>query len=502
MADTKNMLKTMSDSQQVTARLLFILMLSLAMVAGIALGAGAYILVAPLALLLPAIYLLLRPDICLVFFAGLTLLVSGSLRYFLGLGQFQWALSALGIALLCSSVARASFSRNVSRAPADGMVQAMLLWWAGLIFASAANGLPVLDWLVGIRIYLPVFGIFAYLAYCRPKEQLLQRILLFMVAIASVQWIFSIYQKLVVVPVRIAAHYPGSSFDSIVGSFGGEKFGGGEAGSLGIYLSIMMAVGAALYKYGQLKTHTLIWVFLSGFAGMALIESKVIVVMVPIGCFLVYRDYALRQPGKFLAGAAAIGVLMLGLLVVYYYLHWQADSRGGFSATLAHRFSYIFDPDFKASATNQGRLTTLLFWWKQHSLLDEPLTFLFGHGLASAVYSSSLIGYGSAVLRYGYQLDTTGISKLLWETGAIGATAFLLIFIFGFFRARFLADHPAIPPWHRAAMRGVEAAMVLMALSTFYEVTVVSSPPMQFVAMFMLGYVAYWWRETAPRCRA
>ncbi|MBK7765541.1 MAG: hypothetical protein IPI44_05200 [Sulfuritalea sp.] len=39
--------------------------------------------------------------------------------------------------------------------------------------------------------------------------------------------------------------------------------------------------------------------------------------------------------------------------------------------------------------------------------------------------------------------------------------------------------------------------MLLMPLATIYEVTVVSSPPMQFVAMFMLGYVAYWWRETA-----
>ena len=159
------------------------------------------------------------------------------------------------------------------------------------------------------------------------------------------------------------------------------------------------------------------------------------------------------------------------------------------------RFSYSFDPYFQASTTNLGRVKSLLFWWEKHAL-DDPLTLLIGHGLASAVSSSSIIGEGGAVHRYGIMLDVTGVSKLLWESGLIGLVVFLLIFAFGFFRARSLKVHPALPAWHRAAMVGVEAVMVLMPLSIFYEVTIVSSPPMQFMAMFLLGYVAYWWRET------
>ena len=442
-------------------------------------------------------YLMMRPDVCLVFFTGLTLLVTGSLRYFLGLSQFQWALSGLGVTLLGYALVKRLFSARNQKTVTSGFEIAMLLWWAVLLFSSAANALPPLDWIVGIRIYLPVFGIFAYLAYCQPSEALLKRIILFMAAIATVQWGFCLYQKLNVVPMRIAMHYPGSPWDSVVGTFGGEKFGGGESGSLGIYLSIVVTLMAALSKHRQIKTFLLAFVCLSSFAAMALVESKVIAVMIPVGCFFVYRDYAFKQPIRFIAGAMLTGVFMFGLLVAYHYMYWQTDNNQGLIEALYTRFAYSFDPHFQASTTNLGRVKSLVFWWEKHDLLDNPLTLLFGHGLASAVSSSTVIGEGAAVRLYGVMLDVTGISKLLWETGLIGTAVFLSLFRIGFARARHLIKHPSLPDWHRAAMTGVEAAMVLMPLSVFYEVTVVSSPPMQFTAMFFLGYVAYWWQRTS-----
>jgi hypothetical protein len=485
----------LTENRYASATLLFAGM-AIASLTGAAVGVGWYMLAAPLVLILPAVYLFVRPDIGLVFFAGLTLLVAGSLKYFLGLGQFQWLLSVLGIALLCYSLAHKLFVKMSAQVPAEGITQLMLLWWAGLIFTSIANVQPGLDWLVGLRIYLPVFGIFAYLAYCRPDEKLLKNVVFFMLFITSVQWIFCLYQKLRVVPMRMAAHYPGSPWDSIVGSFGGEKFGGGESGSLGIYLSITLVLAIALKKYGQLKAYPLILILFTSLAAMVMTESKVIALMIPLGCFLVYRDYAFKQPAKFLAGALIVGFSMLGLLVSYYYLYWQTDSRRGLLDAMYARFAYSFDPHFQASTTNLGRVGSIVFWWDKHAILEDPLTFLIGHGLASAVSSSSVIGQGVAVHRYGIMLDVTGASKLLWESGLIGVMAFLLFFVFGFFRARRLKDHPLLPEWHRAAMVGVEAAMVLMPLSLFYEVSVVSSPPMQFMAMFLLGYVVYWWRET------
>lgn len=471
--------------------------LLLAATIGIALGFGLYTVVAPLALLLPAIYLLIRPDISLAFFTGLTLVIAGTIKYFFSFGQFQWALSALGVALLGYSLINTIFSNQVGRKNTGGIGPLLLFWWGALIFSSLANSLPMLDWLVGLRIYLPVFGIYAYLAYCQPKEKLLKVIIFFMLAISTIQWIFCLYQKLAIVPQRIAGHFPGSSWDSIVGTFGGEKFGGGESGSLGIYLSIIFVLTAALRKYGEISKRQSIIIFLTSFAAMAMIESKVIAVMIPLGLFIVFRDYAFKKPVKFFAGCIIVAASMLILLIFYYYLYWQSDNKMDLFDSLYGRFSYSFDPAFQASTTNLGRIKSLIFWWNKHAILDNPLTFLLGHGLASAVSSSSIIGEGVAVKSYGVMLDVTGASKLLWETGVIGLTFFLSIFAIGFTRARQLKTNALIPSWHRAAMSGVEAGMVLMPLSIFYEVTVVSSPPMQFMAMFFLGYVAYWWRETS-----
>lgn len=475
---------------------IFVLMTLFSVLGGIAISLELYVFGAVVISIIPAIYLLTRPELALVFFAVLTLLVSGTLKYFFNLGQFQWMLSALGVLLLAYALVNKLFSKSNTYIPASGIELMLLLWWAGLIFSSLTNVIPVLDWLVGLRIYLPVFGIFAYVAYCRPSEKLLKKIFLFMFAIASIQWLFCLYQKLKIVPARIAMHYPGSAWDSIVGTFGGDKFGGGESGSLGIYLVIIFVFIIALRKYNQIRLLTFYVVLLSSFAAMILSESKVIALLVPLGAFLIFRNYVFKRPVKFFLGAALVISLMFGLLIVYYYLYWQTDNNLGLIDALYGRLTYSFDPYFQATTTNLGRIKSLIFWWDKQSILESPLTLLFGNGLSSSVSNSSIIGEGVAVQRYGYMLDVTGISKLLWESGVIGTLVFLLSFVFGFLRANSLKNTLSLPPWHRATMAGVEVAMVLMPLSIFYEVTVVGSPPMQFMAMFLLGYIVYWWRES------
>jgi hypothetical protein len=469
----------------------------LAASAGIGIGLGQYLLVAAMLFAIPTVQLLKNQQLVLFAFAGLTLLITGTLKFFWELSQFQWILSVLGVILLSYVALKRTFETATQKTDFFGDLTAIGLWWIIVIFSSTANGLPALNWLVGLRIYLPAFGVFAYIAYCRPGEQLLKSIFIFMLAIASMQWAFCLYQKLYIVPIRLAGNYPGSAWDSIVGTFGGDKFGGGESGSLGIYLSLMVILAIALKKQGQLKT---IWFSLAifpSFAAMAIVESKVIALLIPAGIFLVYRNHAVTKPVTFIAGSFCVAFLMLALLVSYYYLYWQTDNNKSFLDALFDRIFYSFDPQFQASATNLGRVKSLIYWWDHHSLFDNPLTLLFGHGLASAVSSSSIIGEGTAVRAHAVMLDVTGISKLLWETGLVGSLTFMSIFVMGALRARQLKTNLAIPIWHRASMQGVEAGLALMPLTIFYEVTIVSSPPMQFTAMFFLGYVAYWRRESS-----
>lgn len=468
----------------------------IAVFAGLALGSGTYMLAAPIAALLPAALLVLRPDLCVIAVAGLTLLVAGNLKFFFGLGQFQWLLSGLGITLLLIALIRSLFGRDRLKSVPTGIEVLLLFWWLVLISASIANLVPVLDWFVGVRIYLPFVGVFAYIAYCRPSDRLLKGLFLFLMMVASVQWMFCLYQKFVVVPQRIAGGYPGSPWDSVVGTFGGDKFGGGESGSLGVFLAITLTIAAALHKAKMLGGVAFSAIMVCGLVAVGLTESKVVVLLVPLGLLIVYRDYLLKHPVRFLFG----GMLMIGfvvaLLAVYHYVYWQSESRLGLLDSIIQRLGYSFDPNFRVTTLNLGRIGSLTFWWSSHSILDNPLTFLLGHGLASAVSVSSVIGMGTAARTYGYLLDTTGATKLLWESGFLGLLLFLMMFVMAFFRAHRLARIGSIPPWHRAVLTGVQAAMVLMFLAVFYEVTTVSSPPMQFVNMLLMGYIVYWWRET------
>jgi hypothetical protein len=471
--------------------------LFIAAVIGMSLGAGFYPVAAALVAALPAFFLLMRPAVCLVAMAGFTLVIAGTLKFFFGLSQFQWAISALGMMLLLVAFVKIAFGKAAAIQPAaSGIGVLFVLWWMVIIVASLGNMPPMLDWIVGIRIYLPFLGVFAYIAYCRPSERLLKGLLLFLLAVASVQWVFCAYQKFVIVPQRMGGGYPGSPWDSIVGTFGGEMFGGGESGSLGVFLAVSLTLAAALHKAGMLRGAAFAAIMFLGLAAMGLTESKVVVLLVPLGALLVYHDYLLKFPARFLLGAALTIAVVIGLLALYHHLYWQASTRLGLIDSIIQRLGYSFDPNFRVSALNLGRIGSLVFWWDSHSILDNPLAFLLGNGLASAVGASTLIGMGSATRVYGYVLDSTGASKLLWESGLLGLLLFLSLFVVGFFRARRLARLDSVPPWHRAALGGVQAGMVLMFLAVFYEVTTVSSPPMQFVLMLLLGYIVYWWRET------
>jgi hypothetical protein len=468
----------------------------IAVFTGLALGLGAYVLVAPVAALLPAVFLLVRPEICLIAVTGLTLLVAGLLKYFFGLGQFQWLLSGLGVMLLLMALVRTMFSGARVKTSPSGIEGLMFVWWLVLFFSSLANLVPILGWFVGIRIYLPFVGVFAYIAFCRPSDRLLKALFFFLMFIASVQWAFCLYQKFVIVPQRIAGGYPGSPWDSVVGTFGGEMFGGGESGSLGVFLAITLSIAAALHKSKMLGGFAFSAIMVFGLAAVGLSESKVVVLLVPLGALIVYHDYLFRNPVRFLMGGLLMVAFVMGLLVFYHFVYWEQGSRLGVVDSIIQRLSYSFDPNFRVTTLNLGRIGSQVFWWNSHSILDNPLTFLVGHGLASAVSQSSVIGMGSAVREYGYLLDTTGATKLLWESGLLGLMLFLTMFVVGFFRAYRLSRLASIPPWHRAVLSGSQAAMVLMFLAVFYEVTTVSSPPMQFINMLLMGYIVYWWRET------
>ncbi len=470
------------------------------MLVGASLAASIYPVAAMFIAGFIAVFLIVKPAYAIAAMAGLTLAIAGSLKYFAGLGQFQWAISALGVLLLLVVIVRVSFGRDVMSGGMDfGVGFSILMWWMIIVVSSIGNGVPLLDWVVGIRNYLPFLGVFAYIAYCRPPERLLKGLIGFVLFIASVQWVFCLYQRAMIVPKRISGGYPGSPWDSVVGSFGGDMYGGGESGSLGVFIAITLSIVAALHKAKMVGGFVFASFIVFSLVAAGLSEAKVVVLLVPLGLLVVYRDYLVRQPVRFVVGGLFVVGAITALLAAYNYLYWQSEGRSGFVDAVIRRLSYSFDPDFRVMGNALGRVGSLIYWWKSHSFIDDPFSFLLGHGFASAVSVSSIIGMGTAAKENSYLLDTTGATKLLWESGFIGLIVFQVTFAVAFFRAKRLARLESIPAWHRAALAGAQAAMALIFLAGFYEVTTAGSPPMQFLGMLLVGYIVYWWKETGGK---
>ncbi|GMV54406.1 MAG: hypothetical protein AMXMBFR6_02110 [Betaproteobacteria bacterium] len=473
-----------------------ILGLLLALLLGLVAGSGSLLLALMFGGALVGAFLLARPDAMLWLLLATVLVLSGTVQFFADFHQLQWIASLLGMALLAVGLYQQLGSRPLPASPAGpsiGVVAGLFLLM--LAVSSAVNAVPPDQLIVGLRAYLPFWGVFAVLAAARLDEHQVRALLLAMLAVAALQWPLALYQKIFVVPERIALNYFGSAFDSVVGTFGGPKFGGGASGSLGVFLALMLVFAGALWHRRQLTTRWFALLFLTIGVAMGLTETKVVFMLVPLGMLWVFRDGLVRRPVAFVLGSAAVLVLLAGVLFSYYKLYWEDSGRGDFWDVIGRRFAYSFDPNFMATADWPGRIAGLLIWNRHHELASEPFTTLLGHGAAAATTFSTFMGPSAASRRYGLGLDVTGATKLLWDSGALGFLLFLALFGTGFVIAGRLLRDARIPDWHRAALNGAQTAMPLLALALFYEVTSVSSPPVQFLAMFLLGYIAYWQRR-------
>ena len=474
-----------------------ILGIVLALFIGLIASSGNVVYGAVVAGVLGGSLLLARPWWMVSALVGIVFVAHGAVQFFTGFGQLQWIASMLGMALMLIWGFMAMGQRQPEMASGlTPVIAAGFVFMSIMTLSSFANGIPFMQGVVGFRAYVPFWGAFLFLSTQTRDLLTWRRVFVGLVIVALIQWPVELYQKLFVVSARSAAGYFGSAFDSIVGTFGGAMFGGGESGSLAVFLAVFIVIATALRKERHIPRWLYLLLALSILVSVGLCETKIVFFLVPVGFGWIYRAYVVRHPGKFLLGAAIAGILLAGLVTVYYKLHYEETARNVDPIALVQqRFLYAFDPSAMPAANWPGRVTGLVIWYHHHDSLSDSFRTLFGHGAGSSLSSSSLIVSGDASKRYGVGLDVTGATKLLWESGLFGLLAFLSISLVGFIQSGRLASSEAVPAQHRAGLKGVQAALPLIGVAIFYEATAVSSPPMQLTFLLLLAYVDFWYRR-------
>lgn len=465
------------------------------------LGAHLYALV--LAGGLVGLFMITQPVLMFPLLVLFIFLVDGLAQTILGIGQVQWLISGLGLALLASYLLGLSRPANPplprrERFVLTPILAATVVFFSILTASTLINRVEFGQLIVGLRSYAAMWGVFVFIAAGYYSDRMVRRLFFALMVVAAIQWPFAVYQHFFVVAEREALRIFGSSWDSVVGSFGGSKFGGGQSSSLGIFLAVMVILATSLLRHGLIRR----WIFglfvFAALLALGLAETKIIFVLIPFGLVFLFRAEIVRHPLRAIGGGVVMTTFLAIVLYSYHTLYWEGRRNIDASQDIIERFTYSFKPDYYAAGIWPGRVTALNIWADKTDLQTNPVGVLIGHGAAAAVSSSAIIGQGELTRKYGVGLEASGGSKLLWETGLLGLISFLLLPVAGYFCAGKALKRGVDNPVDRAILEAVQASMPLLAIVVFYETTVVSVPPMQFLLMLGLGYAQYWYLKTRP----
>lgn len=424
-----------------------------------------------------------------------TLIVGGMIAQFLpALSKANWLFSMLGFLLFASAII-ATLMRRDRREP--------LPWWARLalffpvyaIVVAIVNQISIFEFLAGFKRYFQYWGVFACLVLLVLKPDTYRNLIRFMVGLALVQVFFALYQRMVVVPQRQGLGGGVVAIDAVSGTFESSFLGGGSSSVLVFFLLFVFAFVFRLWLDKGISGPRALLASLLLLSPLALGETKVVVVFLPMVFFCVLvLDFKSKPFATFLmmllglAGTVALGVL---------YLVISAKAGESLYTVIDNIVSYNFGKAGYHSANNLNRTTVLSFWWSQQSLGD-PVGLLLGHGPGSSYSGEGALVPGKLAIKYyGLALAFTTFSSLLWDFGVLGSAAFAM-FNFGAIFALSRTIMRLAPGVQRSLGVAVLSGLLMNLLLMFMGNSGTALPSHSALFMLLLGSAVLVSRSQLP----
>lgn len=426
-----------------------------------------------------------------------TLLFTGPLVLHLPqLGRLQWGFSILGFFLIGAAIVVAGIDRTPNRGRTP-----VFVWLAIVFMLYSLIALPFLpqdpdQWAGSIKRYFQFWGLMFLLAVLPVPSRTVRRWLLFLFVLALIQLPFALHQKIFLVPLRHNMPHGIVPVDIVAGTFEAYMLGAGNNIGMVFFLIVVLVTLLAAYREGLVRPLTTFVCAILIAAPLALGETKVALVLLPLALFVVFADQVRRRPFVFAAGSIVTMGLVAGLLYVYVALT-PTDSRVGltFQQRLQENIDYNFGRSGYSGAAALNRGNVVPFWWSRNGTQNLQGT-LFGHGLGASHGWQSGDSVGVMTRRYpGQAIGLTGLSALLWDVGILGAALFAGILGSAFLVARRLAARAA-PGLDRALCRGLAASSLMLLALLFATDGMLLIPSTQVMMCTTLGLIA--WRARLP----
>lgn len=451
-----------------------------------ALASTGNILLALMMIVAVAGVLLLNfPNLSFYIAAGISFLISGLMETFLNFSQANW-LSSLSALLLFWFV-----FFNKSNVPLRNksiylkLIDISLFVYIAIFFISSVfNLIPLAQFIVGVRNYLPFLAVFFFVSRGLLTTENLMKVFYFLIFVAALQGLFCILEYFVIAPKRDASLAAvGNSVEVIVGSFGGNPMFGGYTGEMAMFVTMMLFASFILFQQKLLKPIFLILVFISWCIVAGLGETKIVIVMLPLMLFTLMIKYPGGISSRLLMSVSVISVCLVIIVTIYATKYWTD------SAEALHAFTYSFDPDFMVDAEHRGRIASIIYWFEQVFNSGSLLNILFGFGASASIENSSIAGVGNAIQIYGLGLDSNALTKLLWDFGLLGAISFIFIMILCFFECVKVSNVEKINNQTKTIALIIKCFIVCFLMMLPYQDAMLACAALQFFFWCCVGFV-------------
>jgi len=303
------------------------------------------------------------------------------------------------------------------------------------LVAETVDPGPVIS---GVRTYfkfLPVFFLGAVYRLSEKDTKLFLGVFLF---IAGLQVPVAFYQRFVQFAHRM------HTGDPVTGTTA-------SANSLTMLLCIAIAVVITLYVYKKLTLPVTMLLFGYLAAPTAINETKATLILLPVATIAPFV-FATGVQNKWRKAAPVFGICAVGVIAFVAVYDALIASRWG-GATLGEFLTrgdwewYLY----RGAGTNHspdiiGRFDSIILPIK--ILSDSWMQLLFGLGIGnvSPAFLPGMEGeYHALYSQFGFGMTAAG--DLIWETGLIGITIYLLIYFFVWRDARRLAKSSTSDRW-------------------------------------------------------
>ncbi len=426
----------------------------------------------------------------------LSTMVAGLIEYFGHIGQAQWIPYLLGLLLgFRALVDRLGLTRRAPGVRGGDHVGPSLISIAAatylitILASSLINLPPFIQVVVGVKNYLFMWGILAAFLVARDTSALANKVWAVLIFTAIAQLPVVLYQYLFVASKRSAAGgASGVAWDAIVGTFGGDPAGGGHSAAMALFVAIVLLALLIQWRDGRRSFGSLATIAALALPSVFLAEVKAIVIWLAIGSGVVFARSIFSRPLVFVGGTVGMLGLLAALVFAYNTLYYGQGKELDLQSLYDKQVAYVFDTQkFNAETREMGRVASISYWWQQHTI-DDPGSFLIGHGIGSS-RGSSTVAVGEVARRYSFYIDTSAVTTQLWDIGLLGAIAFAAVLLIGTIYGLRMARDKSLDLESRGNAETAGVGLLLILLGLPYNRDAIDSAAVQFLMFFLLAQI-------------